>query len=43
MIEKHGILYSVSTFVFYSIFAFSTNKNHNKILIVCVNVLKLSD
>jgi len=40
-IMKHCIV--VSTFAFYSLFTFITNKNDNKILIVCVDVLKLSD
>jgi len=33
----------VSTFAFYSLFTFITKKNNNKILIMCVDVLKLSD
>jgi len=38
---EHCIL--VSTFAFYSLFTFITNKNNNKILIMRVDVLKLSD
>ena len=38
---RHCIL--VSTFAFYSLFTFIANKNNNKILIMCVDVLKLSD
>jgi len=38
---EHCIL--VSTFAFYSLLTFITNKNNNKILIMCVDVLKLSD
>jgi len=33
----------VSTFAFHSIFTFITNENNNKILIMFVDVLKLSN
>jgi len=40
-IMKHCTL--VSIFAFYSLFTFIANKNNNKILIMCVDVLNLSD
>jgi len=38
---EHCIL--VSTFAFHSLFTFIANKNNNKILIMCADVLKLSN
>jgi len=33
----------VSTFAFYSLFILITNKSNNKMLLMCIDVLKLSD
>jgi len=33
----------VSTFAFYSLFIFITNKSNNNMLLVCIDALKVSD